>query len=246
MSGFTVPDSILEPYVGSRTYQASSATSAAQRRDGDSPMSESYGMPQQRGGRGPVDNMQIDPPPPARGDPRYSQQPQPARGYQPENAGYAPTGRDRYQDQPGRPPYQGDQPMTDAYARAPVSAPYGGDPRYAPAGGYPDQNSGMPSGYYMPVTSGYPSGSIMASSGQDPRQYPPPQFGQQPQSGRDPRDHRDQRDPRDPRYAGQPGYDDARYAYPSPAATVSSVAPGREPISSPQQPRFAHHRRYLS
>lgn len=136
--------------------------------------------------------------------------------------------------------------MQDAYgSRAPVTAAFGGDPRYAPAG-YPDQNPGIPQGYYMPVTSGYPSQPIMAPSGQDPRQYPPQAFGQPPppnaRDSRDHRDHRDQRDPRDPRYGGQE-YNDPRYAYPSPAATVSSVAAReREPISSPQQPRFASHR----
>ena len=249
ISGFTVPDSILEPYVGSRTYQASSATSAAQRRDGDSPQLDQYGVPQQRGGRNQVDSMQIDPPQPARGDPRYGQQPQSSRGYPPENGGYPPASRDRYADQGGRPPYQQDQPMQDAYARAPVTASYGNDPRYAPAG-YPDQNPGAPQSYYMPVTAGYPNAPVMAPGGQDPRQYPPQPFGQQPQpTGRDPRDNRDPRaprdprDPRDPRFAGQSGYDDPRYAYPSPAATVSSVAPGRDPIANPQQPGYAYIQR---
>lgn len=242
MSGYTVPDPLLEPYVGSRTYQASSASSAAQRREGDSPSVDAYGVPQQR--RNPVDQMQIDPPV-ARADPRYGQQPQPPRGYQPENGGYPAQGRERYQEPGGRQTYPQDQPMQDAYARVPVTASYGNDPRYAPS--YPDPNPGVPQGYYMAATSGYGQPPIMAPAGQDPRQYPNQPFGQpQPPAGRDrdPRDYRDQRDPRDPRIAGQPGYDDpSRYAYPSPAATVSSVARERDSIQSPQQPRFAFHQR---
>ncbi|KAI7625076.1 hypothetical protein KC343_g6773, partial [Hortaea werneckii] len=45
------------------------------------------------------------------------------------------------------------------------------------------------------------------------------------------------RDSRDPRYGGQPDYSDnrdSRYAYPSPAATVTSVSGrDREPVTSP-------------
>lgn len=247
-SGCTVPDSFLEPYVGSRTYEASSAA-RAQRRDGDSPSLDAYGVPVSRSGRNQVDPMQIDPPAaqPSRG---YGQPSQTTRGYQPDNGVYSPQGRERERDRDrypdaGRTQFPQDQQMTD-YGRMPVTTSYGQDPRYATAG-YP-QNDGAPPGYvregnyYVPITSSYGQPSIMATGRPEPQQYPSAGTFGQPQvpPGRDPRD---QRDPRDPRY-GQSDYidpRDPRYAYPSPANTVSSMAPReREPISSPQaQPRFA-------
>lgn len=241
-SGFTVPDPLLD-YPSSRTFEVSSAGRAAQRREGDSPSIDPYAVPPQRS-RNQGSQMDIDPQPVARTDPRYGQPSQPTRGggYPPENGAYPPQSRDRFQE-PGRSQYPPDQPMQDVYARAPVTAPYGNDPRYAP--NYPDPNPGMPPGYggYMPATTGFGQQPVMAPTRGDPQQYPPQVFGQ-PQvppsrDSREQRDHRDPRDPRDPRYAGQAEYD-PRYAYPSPATTVSSVAPReREPISSPQQPGYA-------
>ena len=248
VSGCTVPDHIVEPYVGSRTYEASSAARQAQRRDGDSPsLDGGYGVPpSSRQGRGQPDAMQIDPPvaQPGRG---YGQPSQPTRGYQPDNGVYPPQGRERERDryaEPGR-AYQQDQPMSDAYSRMPTTTAYGQDPRYATAPAYP-QNDGAPPGYvregnyYVPITSSYGQPNILAQSRPEPQQYPSSGTYGQPQvpPGRDPREQRG--DPRDPRYGGQSEYD-PRYAYPSPATTVTSMAPsGREPISSPQQPRFAY------
>ena len=238
-SGFTVPDSISEPYVGSRTYEASSA-SRAQRRDADSPSLDGpYGVPpSSRQGRNQVDAMQIDPPV-GRPDGRYGQPTQPTRGYPQDNGAYPPQGRDRYPEG-GRAAYQQDQPMADAYGRQPVTSSYGQESRYATSG-YPSSD-GAPPGYvrqgdyFVPMSSSYGQPSIMAPSRPEPQQYPSGPFGQ-PQAPAN-RDPREQRDPRDPRN-GQPDYNDPRYAYPSPATTVSSVARDREPISSPQQPRFA-------
>ena len=214
-SGFTVPDEIVEPYVGSRTYEASAASSAAratQRRDGDSPSLEGpYGAPPPRAGRSnQVDPMQIDTPV-ARSDARYGQPQQPGRNYQPDNGGYPPQGRDRYPDG-GRPPYQQDQPMADAYGRAPpVSAAYTQDSNYAAAYGRGDN---APPGYvrqgdyFVPVTSTFGQSSIMAPVRPE-QQFPTGPYGQ-PQAP-PARDLREQRDPRDPRY-GQTDYNDPRYA----------------------------------
>jgi hypothetical protein len=241
-SGITVPDQLLEPYVGSRTYEQGNA-SRSQRTNADPPSVEvPYGAPptSRSGGRGHVDAMQIDTPPvqPDRG--RYGQASQPARGYQPESGAYPPQGgRDRYPDA-GRPPYQQDQPMADAYGRVPVSQPYGAqDPRYG--GNYPQPNDGAPPGYvtqgdyYVPITSGYGQPSVMVSSRPEPQAYPPNPYGQPPEPQRDARGPRG--DARDPRY-GQPDYNDASRYYPSPATTAASVD-ARNPISSPPVPRFA-------
>ena len=63
LSGNTEPDMTLEPYVGSTTYQQSSAGRPV-RRDGDSPRAADYGASRDRipVGRLPVDSMDIDPP----------------------------------------------------------------------------------------------------------------------------------------------------------------------------------------
>ena len=246
MSGSTVPDSDIEPYVGSRTYESSGAARASQnRRDADSPslVDGPYGAPpSSRGGRGQPDPMQIDQPAaqPGRG---YGQPTQPARGgYPPDNGPYPPQGRDRY-GEPGRPNYPQDQPMADAYSRMPATSSYGQDSRYATSG-Y-GQNDGAPPGYvregnyYVPITSSYGQPSMLVSSRPEPVQYPSAGGPYQPQVPPGRGDPRDQRDPRDPRYGGQPENYDPRYAYPSPATTVTSIAREREPISSPPQPRFA-------
>ena len=239
MSGFTVPDPILEPYVASSTYQQSSA-GRPQRREGDSPSVESgpYNipaarerMPQDR--RQAPDAMDIDRP--VQQDRRYGGQP--ARGYQPENPGYP------HQDRRGYPQdnraYQPDQTMSDAYGRSGITPSHGQDPRFAP--NYLQPGESAPAGYvkqgqyYVPVTSGYEQPTpAVATSRMPPSQYETG-FGQPPApQGRG--------DPRDPRY-GQADYVDPRYAYPSPAATVSSVnARDREPIANPPQPRFAYRR----
>lgn len=233
-SGLTVPDQLLEPYVGSSTYHASSAgRTSNNRRDADSPSVDGpYGIPASRE-RILVDRMQVDPPQPPRGgayppENRATYQPD-GRAFPPESRGYA---------EPGRSSYQPDSSMSSAFGgRPPVSAPYGQEPRYAPS--YPPQPSGdgAPPGYvrqgnyFVPVSSYEPTPSVPSRSdnfgsgyGQQPPQPPPG------------------RDPRDPRYQ-QPEYADPRYAYPSPAATVSSVsARDREPVPSPQQPRFATQR----
>ena len=255
-SGCTVPDRCIGPYEASSTYHQSSA-GRVQRRDADSPSLESpyQGMPPSRERLPsdrrppPADAMQIDPP----------------SAPQPDRRGYAQPGRGGYpQDSRGFAPqqdsrnYPQDTMMQDTYGRPPVTSSYASDPRYAPS--YPQQGndavmSGFgrpqppPGNYYpTPATSSYESMPAMLGRPQDPSQYPGAQYGQpQQQPGR--QDHyREQRgerpDPRDPRYAGR-GYDprDPSDAYPSPAATVSSVnARDREPITSPPNPRFAYSR----
>lgn len=226
MSGITVPDPSIEPYVGSSTYHASSAsrTTTGGRREGDSPSVDGpYGLPPSSRDRIPVDNrMQIDPAPPSRGYQPESRVPYPpdGRAFPVENRGYAPDGRSSYQPEPA-----------GFGGRVPVSAPFGQEPRYAPS--YPQSNDGAPPGYvrqgnyYVPISSYEPAPSIPSRSDQ----YGSGGFGGQPQQQRN--------EPRDPRYQ-QPEYADPRYAYPSPAATVSSVsARDREPIPAPQQSRLA-------
>lgn len=225
-SGKTAPDSSIEPYVGSSTYHASSAGRISHsRREGDSPSVDGpYGLPTSSRDRIPVDRMQIDPPQPSRGypsDSRGAAYPPESRTFPSDSRGYAPDGRS----------YQQDTQMSGFGGRPPVSAPYGQEPRYAPS--YPQSNDGAPPGYvrqgnyFVPVSSSYePTPSIPSRTDQ----YGGPGFGQ-PQQGREP--------PRDPRGYPQQEYADPRYAYPSPAATVSSVSGrDRDPIASPQQPRF--------
>jgi hypothetical protein len=242
MSGITVPDLKAEPYVGSRTYENSSAA-RSQRNNADSPSLDGpYGPPStsRSSGRGQVDAMQIDTPPVASDRSRYGQPSQPTRGgYQPENPTFPTGGRDRYADTT-RPPYQQDQPMMDAYGRVPVSQPYGQDPRHA--GNFSQSNDGAPPGYvrqgdyYVPITSGFSQPSVMAPSRPDNQPFPSGPYGQAPEPQRDPRGGRDSRDTRDPRY-GQ-DYNEASRYYPSPATTAASVG-SREPIASPPAPRFA-------
>lgn len=225
-SGITVPDPPLEPYVGSSTYHASSAsrTTQSSRREADSPSVDGpYGLPPSSRDRIPVDSrMQIDPPQPSRGyqaESRVPYQPD-GRAFPVENRGYAPDGRSSYQPEPA-----------GFGGRVPVSAPFGQEPRYAPS--YPQSSDGAPPGYvrqgnyYVPISSYEPAPSIPSRA----EQYGPGAFGGQPPQQRS--------EPRDPRYQ-QPEYADPRYAYPSPAATVSSVsARDREPIPAPQQSRLA-------
>lgn len=235
VSGYTGPDPFLEPYVGSSTYHASSASRTTHnRRDGDSPSVEGpYGLPASREARIPVsermsDRMQIDPPPQVS---RGGFQPDSRAPYPPDGRAFPSDGRSYAPD--GRSSFPSDVPMSSGGfngGRPPVSAPYGGqEPRYAPS--YPQSNDGAPPGYvrqgnyYVPVSSFEQTPSVPSRADN----YGPGSFGQ-PQQGREPRDARYQ----------QPEYADPRYAYPSPAATVSSVsARDREPISSPAQPRFA-------
>ncbi|CAK4030245.1 Hypothetical predicted protein [Lecanosticta acicola] len=212
-----------EPYVGSSTYHASSAgRTSHNRRDADSPSVDGpYGLPSGRE-RIPVDRMQVDPPPQSRGgyppDSRSAYPPD-GRAFPSDSRGYAPDGRSSFQP---------DTPMSGGFGggRPPVSAPYGQEPRYAPS--YPQPNSdGAPPGYvrqgnyYVPVSSYEPAPAVPSRSDN----YGPG-FGQPPQSREPP-----------PRGYQQPEYADPRYAYPSPAATVSSVsARDREQVSSSQQP----------
>lgn len=227
-SGIPEPDPPLESYVGSSTYQASSAsrTAPSSRRDGgDSPSVDGpYGLPPSSRERIPVDNrMQIDPSQPSRGgyqpDSRVPYPPD-GRAFPVENRGYAPDGRSSYQPEPA-----------GFGGRVPMSAPFGQEPRYAPS--YPQSNDGAPPGYvrqgnyYVPVSSYEPAPSIPGRQ----EQYGQGAFGGPPPQQRG--------EPRDPRYQ-QPEYSDPRYAYPSPAATVSSVsARDREPIPAPQTARLA-------
>jgi hypothetical protein len=233
-AGITVPDPYhLEPYVGSSTYNASSASRTQSRRDGrDSPSLEGpYGLPSSSRDRIPVDSrmdtrMQIDPPQlQSRGYPsdnRATFQPD-GRAFPSENRGYAPDGRSSYQPE---------APVSSGFGgRPPVTTAYGQEPRYAPS--YPPANDGAPPGYvrqgnyFVPITQYEPAPAIRS----DPYGQPGG-FGGQPQRN-------EPRDPRDPRNQ-QPEYADPRYAYPSPAATVSSVAArDREPMTAPQQTRFA-------
>lgn len=267
MSGITVPDKLLESYVGSSTYHASSAATAGRpdRRHGDSPSVDGppYGLPPSARDRERLqsnrmppsridsDRMDIDPPMIPQPERRHRE---PERGYQPEPRGYAPDGRAYPQE--SRPSYQPEQPLPSGYGgRQPVTSSYPQDPRYATSN-YP-ANDGAPPGYvrqgnfYVPI-SAYEAPPAMPPSRSEAPQYQPGPYGQPPLQGRDARgdprgDPRgdlrgDPRgDPRDPRYTGQPDYSsDPRYAYPSPAATTVSVsARDREPITSPPQPRFA-------
>ena len=284
--GITVPDLLLG-YSESMTYQRGNAAAhtssqaSGRRRDADSPsmVDTPYGAPPTRTSRGQldrgqVDAMQIDPPvAQAHADRgRYAAAQATRGGYQPgPDVGAYPApgrdaGRDRYPEQGrpvgGRPAYQEDQPMMDAYGRPPATSSYAQEPRYA--GNLPPPNDGVPAGYvrqgdyYVPSTSGYGQAPMMATSRPEPQQYPSGVYGQpadpqrEPRGGRgdirgdirgdprvDPRaDHRgDPRmDPRDPRY-GQGDYEASRY-YPSPSATVASVGT-RDPIASPSGPRFA-------
>ena len=226
VSGKTEPDEIIEPYVGSSTYHASSAgRTTHNRRDADSPSVDGpYGLPSGRE-RIPVDRMQIDPPQQSRGgfapDSRSAYPPD-GRAFPSESRGYAPDSRSAFQP---------DTAMSSGFGggRPPVSASYGQEPRYAPS--YPQSNNdGAPPGYmrqgnyYVPVSSYEPAPAVPSRSDN----YGPG-FGA-PQS-------------REPQRGYQQDYADPRYAYPSPAATVSSVsARDREPVSSPQQPRFAASR----
>ena len=236
------------------------------RRDNDSPTVDipPYGAPPPtRGGRDrePArrvddDRMDLDLPtaaaarrggyPPDRGDYNGSSR---RPDYPVDPRGYPADSRAAYQ--PQQPAGYGRD------ARPPVSSPYAQDPRYATAG-YQQSNDGAPPGYvrqgdyYVPISAA--AGVAMPPARVDPLQYAPNPYGQQaPPPGRDPRDPRgdpradprgdprdprDIRDPRDPRYAPQQDYQDPRYAYPSPAATVSSV----NPIASPPAPRFAVHK----
>ncbi|KAF2171847.1 hypothetical protein M409DRAFT_63403 [Zasmidium cellare ATCC 36951] len=221
-----------EPYVGSSTYHASSASRTSHnRRDGDSPSVDGpYGLPASREARIPVermqDRMQIDPPPQVS---RGGFQPDSRAPYPPDGRAFPSDGRGYAPD--GRSSFPSDAPMSSGgfNGRPPVSAPYGGqEPRYAPS--YPQSNDGAPPGYvrqgnyYVPVSSFEQTPSVPSRADN----YGPGSFGQPPQG----------REPRDARYQ-QPEYADPRYAYPSPAATVSSVsARDREPISSPAQPSY--------
>lgn len=198
-----------------------------------------------------MDAMQIDSP---------SAPPQDRRGYgQPARGGYPPEPRGFAPPQDSR-NYPQDTMMSDSYGRAPVSSSYAQEARYNSA--YPQQpnDAAMPGfgrqlpptgNYYpAPVSSSYDAMPTMQARAQDPSQYPGAQYGQPQQTrGQDyhrDRDARDPRpDPRAPRYDGRGGYDprDPSDAYPSPAATVTSMSTrDREPITSPSNPRFAHRR----
>lgn len=230
VSGLTVPDEIIEPYVGSSTYHASSAARTSHnRRDGDSPSVEGpYGLPTSSRDRIPVDSrdrMQIDPPAPSRGYPI----PESRAPYQPDGRAFPSDGRGYAPD--GRSVHPADTNMSSGFGggRPPAPSAYGQEPRYAPS--YQQPNDGAPPGYvrqgnyFVPISSSYEPAPSMPSRSD--------QYGagfSQPPPGRDPRDARFQ----------QPEYADPRYAYPSPAATVSSVSGrDREPVSSSGQPRFA-------
>ncbi|EMF13514.1 uncharacterized protein SEPMUDRAFT_125271 [Sphaerulina musiva SO2202] len=218
-----------EPYVGSSTYHASSAGRVSQKRSGgDSPNTDGpYGLPpsarerERERERISVDRMQVDPPAPSRGYPAAERR----APYQPDGRSFPSDSRGGYAPD-GRSSYPVDANMSGFGAQPPVTSAYGQEqPRYAPS--YQQSNDGAPPGYvrqgnyFVPVSGYEPAPSISSRADQyGAGGYPPQQ----------------QRDPRDTRYQ-QPEYADPRYAYPSPAATVSSVsARDREPVVSPQQP----------
>nr|POF22336.1 hypothetical protein CFP56_36421 [Quercus suber] len=238
-SGFTAPDTEIESYVGSTTYHASSAATTISNRAGDSPHAPEYGMSGMRDrdrmppGRIP-DGMDLDQPMQnPRGYPQDRAYPPPPRnGFGPSNPGRAPG------------PFPGnDYPQEQApYGRAPVTSPaYGVNQGYPPPPLSNGSNDGAPPGYvrqgnyYVPVSSYEQPGSGMSSRPEPPSQYGPG-YGQPPPNQRN-----------DLRGYGQPEYknDPARFAYPSPATTVSSVAAReRDPVTSAQQPRFAFKGRH--
>ncbi|WPH05097.1 Hypothetical protein R9X50_00799800 [Acrodontium crateriforme] len=234
-SRFAEPDPRSDNYVGSAAYYQSTGRAPPARRpdnEGNSPRAPDYGGPPPSrdripGGRPPADRMEIDSGGPSRNNGGYGQ---PDRGYQQDGRNprpYAADGRSSYQPE--------SQPIPPGYGRGapPVTSPYGSAPGYPPV--YPPQpqpGGGAPPGYmvqggqYVPVSS--------APAGYDPISIPPgrpdPQsyggnvsYGQQlPPQGRD------------ARYPQQE-YPDARYAYPSPAATVQSLPArdSRDAVSSP-------------
>ncbi|KAI7194623.1 hypothetical protein KC363_g2038 [Hortaea werneckii] len=232
MSGFTVPDNFIEPYVGSSTYQASTAGRPPPR-SGDSPSVDGpYGPPPSRGERMPASRMPVAERIPVadRMDIDSSSAPQPGRRYGHPDRGYPSDSRPYPAE--SRSPYQAEPPMSASFGRTPVTTAYAQDSRYAPS--YPTpSNDGAPPGYvrqgnyYVPVST-YEAAPAIAPSRSDVPKYGAGPYGQPPSSGRD---------SRDPRYGGQPDYSDnrdSRYAYPSPAATVSSVSGrDREPVTSP-------------
>lgn len=168
--------------------------------------------------------MDMDPP-------MQSARPYPQdRPYPPAGPGFAPGNPTRGPNFPGNeyPPEQ------TPYSRAPAPNPaYGGGPGYQQPPLH--NNDSAPPGYvrqgnyYVPMPS-YETGSSMPSRSEPPNPYGPG-YGQPPPNPRN-----------EPRGYGQPDYpnDASRFAYPSPATTVSSVTTrDREPVTIAQQPRCA-------
>ncbi|GAB7359616.1 hypothetical protein MBLNU230_g6799t2 [Neophaeotheca triangularis] len=289
-SGYTEPDTFIEPYVGSAAHNAS-VKGRPSRPPVESPGAggnSPYRMADSRSDRSHEDRMDVDTPavaPPGdrrygSADPRY---PQENRVYsdnrdprsQPDARQYPSDSRDprhrdpreqqrdlrdsrdprgevrshpvnidpRYAD-PRAPQYHQEQPMAGSYGRPPVTSSFQQDPRYPTASGYPPaSNDGPPPGfarqgnYYVPVSQPpYENSPAMRMDSQ----YPPSYGAQQTLAGgrpdpRDPRDMRgDPRESRDSRYPPEYPQDprDPRYAYPSPAATISTMS-GERPITSP-------------
>jgi len=220
-------------YAGSTTYNASSAGRPVNARESPS-VEGPYGIPGRErmaadrlsAERNLGERMQLDPP----SVPSARIQPTAERNFHPEGRAYVPSDRG-YPPPENRMPYQQEMPMPSAYGqRPPVTGSYE-QPRYAPD--YAPNN--VPAGYARgaahippvsspydpnhgprPPVTGYAQGNAYA-------QAPPPSIR-----------------PRENGYA-QPEYvDHSRYAYPSPATTVSSVA--RESAAIPaQQPPSAYH-----
>lgn len=216
-------------YVGSSTYH-SSAAGRQDRRGGDSPLVDSYaGRERERvppsTSRLPQDRMDIDMLPGAPTDRRYGQ---PDRGYlPPDSRGYPPD---------SRPPYSQEPPAYSGFGRPPVSSYPSQEPRYAPSGSYAQASDGTPAGYvrpgnqYLPVST-YETASAMPSRSEAPGYGAYSQPTQVPSRG----DGRG-----DPRYPTTQQDYDPRYAYPSPATTVSTAISARDrerdQIASLQQP----------
>jgi len=222
-------------YVGSSTY--SSAAGRQERRGGDSPLVDNYSgqerdrLPPDGSRLPPQDRMDIDMPPGVPADRRYGQSnrgypPPDSRGYPPDARGYPPDSRSAY------PP---EQQMPPGFSRPPVTSYPSQEPRYAPSGSYIPSHDGAPPGYvrqgncFVPIST-YEAAPATASRSEAPSYGAFGQPTQAPPRG----DGRG-----DPRYPPTQQDFDPRYAYPSPAATVSStVAPRdreRDQIASPQQ-----------
>jgi len=125
--------------------------------------------------------------------------------------------------------------MPPGFSRPPVTSYPSQEPRYAPSGSYIPSHDGAPPGYvrqgncFVPIST-YEAAPATASRSEAPSYGAFGQPTQAPPRG----DGRG-----DPRYPPTQQDFDPRYAYPSPAATVSStVAPRdreRDQIASPQQ-----------
>jgi len=181
------------------------------------------------------DRMMLDPPGPPAGRGHHSgNYPGDNRPYLPAERGYPAESR------PVTVPGSNGASWMQGSGRGsiPVSQPYPADQSRYPAS-YAPPDDGVPpgyvrqGGYYVPVGS-YAEPSPLSS--RSDYVSPPPHagtFGQPPFGGREPRDGR---------FAAPPpvsDYPDARYAYPSPPVTVSTVSHrDRDSVTSSPQPSY--------